>query len=83
MVDIQYKMEANRLLMGHPQSAYNATELVALCFMCSCLITLRLKISEKQFNFKYRCMFLFNKDTSVLAVLNHEAFLFYFKNPTA
>lgn len=47
MVDIQYKMEANRLLMGHPQSAYNGAELVALCFTCTGLIALRLKISEK------------------------------------
>lgn len=47
MVDIQYKMEANRLLMGHPQSAYNGAELVALCFTCSFLRALRLKISEK------------------------------------
>lgn len=40
-------MEANRFLMGHPQSAYNGAELVALCFACSCLRAVRLKISEK------------------------------------
>lgn len=44
MVDMQYKMEANRLLMGHPQSAYNGAELVALCFTCSRLRVLGLKI---------------------------------------
>lgn len=47
MVDIQYKMEVNRLLMGHSQSACNGAELVALCLVSSCLRALRLKILEQ------------------------------------
>lgn len=47
MVDIQYKMEVNRLLMGHPQTACDGAKCVALCLASSCLRALRLKIPEQ------------------------------------
>lgn len=58
MVDIQYKMGVNRLLMGQPQT--HGTECVALCLTSVYLRTLRLKIPEQYLHFKYSCIFLFH-----------------------
>lgn len=47
MVDIQYKMEVNRLLMGHPQTACNGAKHIALCHVSSYLRVLRLLTPEQ------------------------------------
>lgn len=47
MIDIQYKMEVNRLLVGHPQIVCNGAKHIVLCPTSMYLRTLRLKIPEQ------------------------------------